>query len=85
MMNTVYFTFRSMTQAQQAVSVLRHSGISAAIIKKPQMISSKGCGYAIRANEQNAFLISRILRIEGTGYEASYSLTSGKVAQEIQL
>ena len=38
---------RSLTNAQRASALLERKGISAAVIKAPQGLSSGGCGYAL--------------------------------------
>ena len=38
---------RSLTNAQRAAALLERKGISAAIIKAPQGLSTSGCGYAL--------------------------------------
>ena len=39
-----YFTFRSMTQAQRAVGLLRQAGVFPTLLRTPRAISSQGCG-----------------------------------------
>ena len=43
----VLITCRSLTHAQRAAQLLNRSGISAAVVKAPQELSAKGCGYAV--------------------------------------
>ena len=38
---------RSLTYAQKAAAALERRGISAAIIKAPQHLRERGCGYAL--------------------------------------
>ena len=38
---------RSLTVAQRSAAVLERKGISAAVVKAPQGLSSGGCGYAL--------------------------------------
>lgn len=38
---------RSLTYAQKSVKLLERSGITAAVVKAPQGLSSSGCGYAV--------------------------------------
>ena len=40
-------TFRSLTHAQRAARVLERAGITTAVIKAPQGLSSNGCAYAL--------------------------------------
>ena len=39
---------RSLTYAQKSVKLLERSGITAAVVKAPQGLSSSGCGYAVK-------------------------------------
>lgn len=43
----VLITCRSLTHAQRAANLLNRSGISAAVVKTPQELSARGCGYAV--------------------------------------
>lgn len=38
---------RSLTSAQKSSALLERKGISASVIKAPQGLSTKGCGYAL--------------------------------------
>lgn len=38
---------RSLTSAQKSAALLERKGISASVIKAPQGLSTKGCGYAL--------------------------------------
>ena len=38
---------RSLTYAQRSAALLERSGITAAVVKAPQGLSSNGCGYAV--------------------------------------
>lgn len=38
---------RSLTKAQSSVKLLERAGITAAVVKAPQNLSSGGCGYAV--------------------------------------
>lgn len=57
-----YFTFRSMTAAQQAVMELKKSGLFASLLRAPRALSSMGCGYAVRVAFQNGSAAALVLR-----------------------
>lgn len=38
---------RSLTIAQKSAAILERKGISASVVKAPQGLSTKGCGYAL--------------------------------------
>ena len=42
-----YFTFRAVTPAQHARSVLHSGGVAAAIGRAPRQLSMQGCGYVL--------------------------------------
>ena len=46
-MTQYLITFRSLTHAQRSSRVLERAGITTAVIKAPQGLSSSGCAYAI--------------------------------------
>ena len=46
-MTQYLITFRSLTHAQRSARVLERAGITTAVIKAPQGLSSNGCAYAI--------------------------------------
>ena len=58
---------RSLTYAQKSARLLERAGITAAVVKAPQNLSSGGCGYAVsvhrRQNEAVAVLKSRNIPI----------------------
>ena len=59
---------RSLTRAQRAARLLERSGISASVVKAPQGLSSKGCGYAVsvrRRFSEAAALLRRYELLDG--------------------
>jgi len=60
-MNEYYFTFRSITLAQQALDVLTKNGISAILLRSPKRVSKAGCGFAVRVNAQSAMYAKKTL------------------------
>ena len=63
---------RSLTRAQRAARLLERSGISASVVKAPQGLSSKGCGYAVSVRRR--FLEAAVLL-------RRYELLDGKLFQ----
>lgn len=78
-----YFTFRSMTQAQRAVSVLRQAGISPTLIRTPRAISTKGCGYSVKVGGDTVYRTAEILRGALILFEKAYRITAGGRAEEV--
>ena len=52
---------RSLTAAQHSALVLERKGISSAVVKAPQGLSTSGCGYALSLS-RNIDEASRILK-----------------------
>ncbi len=46
-MKQIWISFRSLTYAQRAAHILERRGISSALVRLPQGLSKKGCGYAL--------------------------------------
>lgn len=46
-MKQIWISFRSLTYAQRAARILERRGISSALVRLPQGVSKKGCGYAL--------------------------------------
>lgn len=42
-----YFTFRSLTAAQQAMQVCRMAGLPVQLTRTPSELAVRGCGYAL--------------------------------------
>ena len=83
-MHDVFFTFRSLTAAQQGRTACYHHGITAAVVRSPMGIPSRGCGFALRVHEAAAGQVSLILHLEQVSYERVYRLESGR-AEEVAL
>ena len=64
----ILITCRSLTHAQRAAQLLNRSGISAAVVKTPQELSAKGCGYAVslyRHTEEAVSILRGYNMLEG--------------------
>ena len=59
-MTQIWITFRSLTHAQRAASLLERSGITALVTRAPKGLSAWGCSYAVilrkRAREAEGIL-----------------------------
>ena len=63
-MTQYLITFRSLTHAQRAARVLERAGITTAVIKAPQGLSSNGCAYALTLRRSPETALS-LLRQKG--------------------
>lgn len=62
---------RSMTYAQKSVKLLERSGIYGNVVKAPQELTGKGCGYAVslfRNAERAAAILKKNELISGRIY-----------------
>ncbi|MBR3473882.1 MAG: DUF3343 domain-containing protein [Oscillospiraceae bacterium] len=46
-MTQYWISFRSLTYAQRAAAQLERKGVTATIVRLPQQLSKRGCGYAV--------------------------------------
>ena len=74
-MSDYLLTCRSLTYAQRARKVLERYGQRAVIMKTPQEISSRGCGYGLRLIRGNPRSAVNALRRAGVGPERVFLLT----------
>ena len=77
-----YFTFRSMTAAQLAVTELNKSGISSSLLRAPKAISSMGCSYAVRVSYHNGPAAALILRQTGIAFTKVFHLDDSAIWKE---
>ena len=71
-MTQVLFMCRSLTYAQKSVKLLERSGIFGTVVKAPQELSGRGCGYAVsvrRNVSEAAAILRRSELISGKIYE----------------
>lgn len=80
-----YFTFRSMTAAQQAVAELNKSGLSAYLLRAPRALSSMGCGYAVRIAFQNGQMAASVLRKSGVSFTKCFQMGASGAWKEVYL
>ncbi len=83
-MNAYYFTFRSMTKAQEAAMELSKLGISATFSRSPKAVSDLGCGYAVRVDLSGGWSVARALRNLGIRFEKVVQISNG-TAREVWL
>ena len=67
---------RSLTYAQKSVKLLERSGITAAVVKAPQGLSSSGCGSAVSLYRNVAAALGLLRRrglISGQRFRCAHS------------
>ncbi len=80
-----YFTFRSLTRAQQAVQLLRGQALGGELVRIPKALTSMGCGYAVRVYGSDSYPAAAMLRTAGVGFERIFGLDHLGVAREVAL
>ena len=82
-MYDLFFTFHSLTRAQIAAQTLRYQGISAYLIHAPEVLSSLGCGYAVKINGADGYAASTYLRNDHIIYEKAFRKFPGSAPEEV--
>lgn len=65
-------TFRSVTPAQRAESLLRRAGFECSIQRTPRWMEEQGCGYSLRVRLQDAVRCAERLREAEIPYRKIY-------------
>lgn len=76
---------RSLTKAQSSAKLLERAGITAAVVKAPQNLSSGGCGYAVslhRKFDEAVSLLSKNNLLNGKLFRR---MESGEYAEVFRL
>ena len=76
-MDACLITFRSVTPAQRAESMLRREGIGCTLSRTPRVLAEQGCGYSIRLHSAQLPEAVEILRQKGIAYRKTYRMREG--------
>lgn len=76
-----FFTFRSVTTAMRAGSLLRNAGISNSVIRTPLALRQQGCGYSLRVPERSFAAATALLH--EIPYRKRYRRGDGGQWQEV--
>lgn len=79
------FTFRSLTAAQRARSVLAEGGIRAPVVRTARKMSANGCGYGIRIGSRDGIRALHLLRAGEIGYAHLYRVFQNGSMEEVRL
>jgi len=74
-MNDHFFTFRSLTAAQQAAMILTQYGIPSRIVRTPSRYFKNGCSYALRVRDYDR--VNAVFVYEGVLYESTFRWNNG--------
>lgn len=84
-MNNYFITYKSITGAQRAISLLETVGIQGRLVRTPKNMMTEGCGYAVRIREDRINLAMRQLRNGGSGYGKVFLSTERDKYDEVVL
>lgn len=82
MRNQWLITFRSVTFAQRAESILRREQLPCQLQRTPKMLTSRGCGYCLRLPGKDALYAVALLQGEQISYGKLYELRSDGTPEE---
>ena len=83
-MRFFYITFRSITFAQRAESLLQHAGIACTLQRTPRYMEQQGCGYTIRVYEYALQQALRMLQQHKVAFRKVYLQLESGVMEEIK-
>lgn len=80
-MDACMITFRSVTPAQRAETVLRREGIAITLQRTPRVLAEQGCGYSIRLRCGQLQKAIELLRQKGIAYQKTYRQSGGMLEE----
>ena len=83
-MKYCFITFRSVTPAQAAQSILRRTGVNCDIHRTPRWMEERGCGYCLRLRDGEWKSAAAALTRAGVEYRKIYRQV-GENAEEVRL
>ncbi len=84
-MGRCMITFRSVTPAQRAESVLKKAGIGCSIHRTPKWMEEQGCGYSVRMRCGDIPMAVQLLREADVPFRKAYLLRETGRAEEMRL
>ncbi len=82
-MDYEYLTFRSVTAAMKASRALLDADITGALIRTPQALRVRGCGYSVRILSEKRLRALDVLARSGARPEKRYRRAADGVWQEV--
>lgn len=80
-----YFTFRSITGAQQGEQALLRQSVPCKLLRSPKFLSIHGCGYALKVRSNYAVAAANALRIYGSPFRSIYKVSPEGIGEEVSL
>ena len=84
-MKICMITFRSVTPAQRAESVLKKAGMGGSIHRTPKWMEEQGCGYSVRLRCQDVPAAVQLLQEEQIPFRKVYLLRETGRPEEMRL
>lgn len=84
-MNHCLITFRSVTPAQRAESLLRRSGISCDLRRTPRWMEEQGCGYALKLWTRDIFAVVKLLQDNRIQWRKVYAQREDGGMEEVKI
>ena len=78
-------TFRSVTPAQRAESMLRRAGLECSVQRTPRWMEEQGCGYSLRVKFQDAMQCAQLLRKGAVPFRKIYLYRDKGAVEELAL
>ena len=73
-MQEIFFTFRSVTYAQEGERVLRRAGIHAYLRRTPARMAKRGCGYTVVVRPRDEARAQALFDREAVAYQNVYRM-----------
>ena len=84
-MDYCFITFRSVTPAQRAESILHHAGIECYLQRTPRWMEEQGCGYSLRLRYAYAAEAHFVLKEHSISYRKIYLRRENGSFEELRL
>ena len=84
-MEKCYITFRSVTIAQRAESILKREGYQCYLQRTPKWMGQRGCGYALLVRQEWIEASVAALRREQAAFSKVYCQYQDVVGEEMML
>ena len=84
-MDLCFITFRSVTPAQRAERLLKHSGFFCNVRRTPRWMEVQGCGYGLQVHFADIKSCVQVLKKAELPYRKVYLLGENGAAKELSL
>ena len=78
-------TFRSVTPAQRAETILKRAGIWCSLRRTPRQMEEQGCGYCLRLSDTQVNPAVELLQAKGVPFRKVYMQNENEKLEELRL